>query len=108
MLSAPENMEALLRVLKVLANPVRLRMIALLQEQPMHIYALAKELGLSYPLAHLYLATLEKYGIVTGEIKMGNDDERERKEYKVTPFQVVLSPEEIAKLAKMKGEKKVG
>lgn len=107
-MNAPKNLEELLKILKVLANPVRLRMLALLQEQPMHIYALAKELGLSYPLAHLYLATLEKHGLVTGEVKIGNGDERERKEYRVRSFQVVLSPEEIAKLVKKKGEKKVG
>ncbi len=105
-MSFPENMEGLLKILKALANPVRLKMIALLQEQPMHIYALAKELGLSYPLAHLYLSTLEKHGLIVGEIKIGNGDERERKEYRVRTFNVVLSPEEIAKLAK--GEKKVG
>ena len=80
-------------------------MLALLQNKPTHIYALAKELDISYPLAHLYLASLEKLGLVDGEIKDSLEDQRERKEYRVVPFNLVLSPQEISKLYEKKGEK---
>jgi len=107
-LNKPETPSQLLRLLGALSNPIRLRMLALLQSKPMHIYALAKELNISYPLAHLYLASLESLGLVDGEIKEGIADRRERKEYHVVPFELVLSPREIFKLYEKKGERRVG
>ncbi|MFP3257265.1 MAG: winged helix-turn-helix domain-containing protein [Candidatus Nanopusillus acidilobi] len=93
-----ENLEWLIKTMKVLSNPVRLKIIASLQREPKHIYALAKELGLSYPLVHLYLQSLEDLGIVKGRIDESKVDERERKIYSVVPFQISITPEIIEKL----------
>lgn len=59
-----EAQQEMVKILKALANPIRLRMIASLHEEPKNIYALAKELGLSYPLAHIHLKGLRKLGLV--------------------------------------------
>ena len=90
--------EELLKIMKVLANPVRLKIIASLEREPKHIYALAKELGLSYPLVHLYLESLEKAGLVSGEMETGKSDERERKTYIVSQFNIHLTPSLIREL----------
>ncbi|MBX8639220.1 MAG: winged helix-turn-helix domain-containing protein [Candidatus Thermoplasmatota archaeon] len=90
--------QELLRIMKVMANPVRLRIIASLEREPKHIYALAKELKLSYPLVHLYLNSLEKAGLVTAVTETGVEDERERKIYRISPFRIVLTPEMIRKV----------
>ncbi|MBX8635532.1 MAG: winged helix-turn-helix domain-containing protein [Thermoplasmata archaeon] len=84
--------------MKVLANPVRLRIIASLEREPKHIYALAKELNLSYPLVHLYLESLEKAGLVSGTTETGRGDERERKTYMMSRFSIHLTPALIRKL----------
>ncbi len=84
--------------MKVLANPVRLRIIASLERGPKHIYALAKELQLSYPLVHLYLESLEKAGLVSGVTETGREDERERRTYMVSRFSIHLTPSLIEKL----------
>ncbi|MGC8663929.1 MAG: ArsR/SmtB family transcription factor [Thermoplasmata archaeon] len=93
-----ENMEWLIRTMKALSNPIRLKIIASLQREPKHIYALAKELQLSYPLIHLYLQSLEDLGIVKSKIDESKVDERERRIYSIVPFQFSITPELIEKL----------
>lgn len=88
----------LLKLMKVMSNPVRIRIIASLEREPKHIYALAKELKLSYPLVHLYLESLEKAGLVAGRLSAGEVDERERKTYHVLPFEFRLTPALLKKL----------
>jgi transcriptional regulator, ArsR family len=85
----------------MLANPVRLRMLALIAVKPRYAYELAKLLGLSYPLVHLHLTALEKAGFVEGDYVSGP---RTRKVYRLRDFQLVISRELLRKL----GEKLEG
>ena len=93
-----DSTKELLKLMKVMSNPVRVRIIASLERKPKHIYALAKELKLSYPLVHLYLESLEKAGLVEGSMSAGVVDERERKTYHVIPFELKVTPALIRKL----------
>ncbi len=94
----------LLKLMKVMSNPIRIRIIASLERDPKHIYALAKELNLSYPLVHLYLESLEKAGLVTGKLSAGLVDERERKTYHVVDFELRITPALIRKLEENQNE----
>lgn len=91
-----DRQQQLVKTLKALANPVRLRIIASLAEEPKHAYALAKELGLSYPLTHLHLKGLRKIGLVE-EIRQEIRAEGlpTVKTYAPAAFELVLTPEEI-------------
>lgn len=91
-----DRQQQLVKTLKALANPVRLRMIASLAEEPKHTYILAKELGLSYPLAYLHLKGLRKIGLVE-EIRqeMMAEGLPTKKTYAPTEFELVLTPENI-------------
>lgn len=95
----------MVKVLKALANPIRLRMIALLHKEPKNIYALAKEMGLPYPLAHLHLKGLKKLGLVK-EVKTEQKVKGlpSVKYYAPSEFQLVLTPESIRKLYTEKEE----
>jgi len=95
----------MVKILKALASPVRLKMIASLHERPKNTYALAKELNLPYPLAYLHLDGLKKLGLVK-EI-------REEKKVKGLPsikyyapsdFKFVLTPESIQRLFQKNGD----
>lgn len=91
-----DQRERLVKTLKALANPIRLKMIVSLAEEPKHTYALAKELGLSYPLAHLHLKGLRKMELVE-EIE---EEQRAEglptvKTYAPAQFKLVLTPESI-------------
>ncbi len=90
-----DGLQTLVKTMKALANPIRLRIIALLEKEPKHAYALAKELGISYPLAHLHMKGLKKMGLIE-EIKQ---EERKGlpsvKTYAPTAFEIVLSSKMI-------------
>lgn len=71
-------------------------MIALLSEEPRHLYGLSKELNLPYPLAHLHLSGLKKLGLVK-EVKEERKVEGmpSIKYYAPSNFHLVLTPESI-------------
>jgi DNA-binding transcriptional ArsR family regulator len=91
--------EELVRALKALSNPIRLKMIASLNSEPKNIYALAKELGLSYPLAHLHLSGLKRLGLVR-EVREEKKVEGlpTVKYYSPSDFKFVLTPQNIEDL----------
>jgi DNA-binding transcriptional ArsR family regulator len=103
-LNDDENKE-MVKVLKALSNPIRLRMIASLNIEPKNIYALAKELGLPYPLAHLHLHGLKKLGLVK-EIREEKKVEGlpTIKFYSPSDFKFVLTPKSIQNLYVKKKE----
>jgi len=95
----------MVKILKALANPVRLKMIASLYEKPKNVYVLAKELNLPYPLAYLHLDGLKKLGLVK--------EVREEKKVKGLPsikyyapsdFKFVLTPERVQRLFQKNGD----
>ena len=91
-----DQRQELVKTLKALANPIRLKMIASLYEEPKHLYALAKELGLPYPLAHLHLKGLKKMGLIKGI----REEERVKgmptvKYYAPSDFELTLTPRSI-------------
>lgn len=92
------HQQEMVKILKALANPIRLRMIASLQEEPKNVYALAKELGLSYPLAHIHLKGLRRLGLVK-EVREVQQAEGlpSVKFYAPSDFELILTPESIQK-----------
>jgi len=86
----------------VLANPVRLEILALLSVRPRYAYELSKKLKLSYPLVHLHLRVLEKAGLVESTYVPGP---RTKRVYRVKNFVVEISPERMRELGEgLEGE----
>jgi len=100
-----EDASQMVKKLKALANPLRLKMIASLCEKPKNVYTLAKELNLPYPLAHLHLNGLKKLGLVK-EVKEEKKTEGlpPVKYYAPTDFKLILTPKEIKELFKREKE----
>ena len=98
------DMEKLVEKLKALANPLRLRIIATLVEEPKNVYRISKELGLSYPLAHLHVKRLKKLGFLmeTKRIEQAVGMPSQ-KFYAPTEFTIMVAPEIISKLVKEEG-----
>jgi len=90
-----EDAEKLSEVLQVLANPIRLKMLALIAVRPRYAYELSKYLKLSYPLIHLHLNLLEKAGFISGSYVEGP---RTKKVYRLNDFQLVISGEILRKI----------
>jgi len=94
-------------ILKALANPIRLRMVASLYEKPKNVYTLAKELNLAYPLAYLHLDGLKRLGLVK-EIREEKKVEGlpSVKYYSPSDFRFVLTPQTIQKFFQKEKEMK--
>jgi len=91
----------LVKLLKVLANPLRLHILASLSEEPKNIYVLAKELGKTYPLIHLYLNSLRTLGLVTiVKREKRVNSLPEVKYYSVKNFKLIVTPDLIRRVVK--------
>ena len=93
-----ENGDQLLDVLAALANPHRLRILAVLHGGATHVSQLARDVGISRPLVHLHLAKLEAAGLVTGHHEVSEDGKAMRM-VEVADFALTLDPATIAALA---------
>jgi len=97
----------LIKVLEALANPHRLRILALLAGKRIHVSQLAREVMISRPLLYMHLKRLENAGLVTSKMEL-SEDGKAMNYYAVTPFALHLSPESIAEAVKTLTFKKPG
>lgn len=94
-------------MLEALANPHRLRIIALLNGRRVHVSQLARELQISRPLLYMHLKRLESAGLVTSQMEL-SEDGKAMHYYAVQPFTLNLNPAGIAAAAKTLTVKKTG
>lgn len=94
----PRSGDRLVRVLAALANPHRIRILAALAAERVHVSELARQVGLSRPLVHMHLQRLEAAGLVTGSLEL-SEDGKALKFFAVTPFALELTPDVIAAAA---------
>jgi len=91
--------DQLLAMLAALANPHRLRIIALLASGGRnYVSQLARDLGISRPLLHLHLQKLEEAGLVTSQLELSPDG-KALNFFEVCSFDFELTPVAIAKAA---------
>ena len=88
-------------MLTAVANPLRLRVIAELSQQRVHVSELARRLGMSRPLLYMHLDKLEKAGLVSGHLELSGDG-KAMKYFQLVPFELRLTPETIT--AALRGE----
>jgi DNA-binding transcriptional ArsR family regulator len=97
---SPLKGDQLLAMLAALANPHRLRIIAVLASGGRnYVSQLARELGISRPLLHLHLQKLEEAGLVTSQLELSQDG-KALNYFEVRSFDFELTPAAIAEAAK--------
>jgi len=101
----PPSGDDLLKILEALANPHRLRIIALLAGRRVFVSQLAREMKMSRPLLYMHLQRLESAGLVSSRLEL-SDEGKAMRYYEVVPFALHLSPERIAEAAETMGETK--
>ncbi len=97
-LGAPSGDE-LVALLSALANPHRLRMLAVLAAGRNYVSQLAREVRLSRPLTHMHLKRLEAAGLIAGQLELSADG-KAMKYFEPTPFALRLTPDLIAEAAR--------
>ncbi len=94
--STPSEAEALSERLLAIASPQRMRIIAELVRQELHVSELARRVEMSRALLYMHLRKLEVAGFVSGRLELG-DDGKAIKIYQVLPFALALDPTVIAR-----------
>lgn len=95
MTASGEEPERLVARLAAIASPQRMRIIAELATQPLHVSELARRMAMSRALLYMHLRKLEVAGFVSGRLELG-DDGKAIKIYEVLPFTLVIDPTAIA------------
>jgi predicted transcriptional regulator len=87
----PDRMDAneLSARLAAIASPQRMRILALLVGEPLHVSELARRVGMSRALLYMHLTKLEEAGFVSGHLTLG-DDGKAMKIFEVVPFEITL------------------
>jgi DNA-binding transcriptional ArsR family regulator len=84
-------------LLTAVANPLRLRVIAELARERVHVSELARRLEISRPLLYMHLDRLEKAGLVTGHLEL-SEDGKAMKYFELAPFELRLNAEVITEM----------
>lgn len=71
--------------LTAVASPQRMRILALLADEPLHVSELARRVGMSRALLYMHLSKLEEAGFVAGRLAL-SDDGKALKFFHVEPF----------------------
>ena len=90
--------DELIGVASALSNPHRVRILAALARERIHVSALAREVRLSRPLVHMHLQRLEAAGLVAGQLEL-SEEGKAMKYFTVAPFDVRLTPQAVAAAA---------
>ena len=75
--------------LAAIASPQRMRIIALLSGETLHVSELARRMGMSRALLYMHLTKLEDAGFVTGHLELSADG-KAMKFFAVLPFTLTL------------------
>ena len=95
----PISGDQLLAALSALANPHRLRIVAVLSAGGRnYVSQLAREVGISRPLLHLHLKKLGEAGLVKGQLELSADG-KALNYIEVIDFAMDLTPASIAQAA---------
>ena len=88
------NAEQLSARLTAIASPQRMRILAMLAGETLHVSELARRVEMSRALLYMHLTKLEEAGYVTGHLEM-SDDGKAMKFFEVVPFEITLTADVI-------------
>lgn len=90
------TVDDLVQVLGALASPQRLRVLAELGHESVHVSELARRVGMSRPLLYGHLTRLEQAGLVVGHLSVSPDG-KALKHFQVVPFDLHLTPAVVSR-----------
>ena len=85
--------------LAAIASPQRMRILAMLTGETLHVSELARRVEMSRALLYMHLTKLEEAGYVTGHLEM-SDDGKAMKFFEVVPFEITLTADVIRDAAR--------
>jgi DNA-binding transcriptional ArsR family regulator len=85
--------------LAAIASPQRMRIIAALAGERLHVSELARRVGMSRALLYMHLARLEEAGFVTGHLELGSDG-KALKFFEAVPFSLMIDMDTLVDAVK--------
>lgn len=82
--------------LAAIASPQRMRIIAILSGERLHVSELARRMEMSRALLYMHLTKLEEVGFVAGHLEM-SDDGKAMKFFEVKPFAITVTAKTLVK-----------
>lgn len=92
------SVEEIVAQLTAIASVPRIRILALLHGETLHVSELARRVGMSRALLYMHLARLEEAGLVTGRHELSPEG-KALKFYDVVPFEITVTPGVLSALA---------
>lgn len=105
MLDSEESAVRLAERLAAIASPQRMRIIAELHAQPLHVSELARRVEMSRALLYMHLRKLEDADFVASHLELG-DDGKAVNIFESVPFSISINPDVIAAAVKSTNERK--
>jgi DNA-binding transcriptional ArsR family regulator len=84
-----DTAEQLSARLAAIASPQRMRIIAMLQGERLHVSELARRVEMSRALLYMHLTKLEEAGFVSGHLELSSDG-KAMKYFEVVPFTLTM------------------
>lgn len=75
--------------LSAIASPQRIRILASLAKEPLHVSELARRVEMSRALLYMHLAKLEEAGFVAGRLEL-SEDGKALKFFEAVPFSTTV------------------
>lgn len=88
------NAEQLSSRLAAIASPQRMRILALLHGERLHVSELARRVGMSRALLYMHLTKLEEAGFVAGHLEMSPDG-KALKFFELVPFTLTVDAQTL-------------
>lgn len=88
------NADQLSAKLTAIASPQRMRVLALLHGERLHVSELARRVGMSRALLYMHLTKLEEAGFVAGHLEMSPDG-KALKYFELVPFALTLDAQTL-------------
>ncbi|GHD43641.1 ArsR family transcriptional regulator [Mycetocola manganoxydans] len=88
------NADQLSAKLSAIASPQRMRVLALLSGERLHVSELARRVGMSRALLYMHLTKLEEAGFVAGHLEMSPDG-KALKYFELVPFTLTLDAQTL-------------
>ncbi|WP_423793198.1 ArsR/SmtB family transcription factor [Methanocaldococcus indicus] len=92
------DLENVVKICDALSNPIRLKILYILDNKPMSIYELSKILNLSRPVLYAHIKKLEKANLIESNLIVENN--RTKRIYKAKKFNFYIDNKVIEKLFK--------
>ena len=89
------NAEQLSARLTAIASPQRMRILAMLTGETLHVSELARRVEMSRALLYMHLTKLEEAGYVIGRHELSTDG-KALKFFEVVPFEITLTADVIS------------